>query len=136
MADSDDDEDLHDDMTEDSDDDMTEDSDDDMTDSEDDEDLHDDMTEDSDDAMTQDSDDDDDLHDDVTEDSERDYFDASGSGWFKFRIKLWRALGYGEGHLIHEGFGHMWQTNMEIAINGWPVMHLQEFDNAESYSSC
>jgi hypothetical protein len=114
-------EDSDDDMTEDSEDDMTEDSDDDMT-----EDSEDDMTEDSDDDMTQDSD------DDMTEDSDDDEFAFSQ---FNFRIKLWRTLGYGEGHLVHEGFEHMWQTNVETEIIGWPVVPISVFHDPGPYST-
>lgn len=62
-------------------------------------------------------------------------FDEFGSDWLIFRVKLWQALGYGENHLIHEGFGHMWQTNMEIEIIGWPVMPSRAFCDPVSYST-
>ena len=53
--------------------------------------------------------------------------DEFGTDCFIFRIKLWRALGFGESNLNHEGFGHMWQTDMEIEVVGWPVMPLEAF---------
>jgi hypothetical protein len=90
------------------------------------EDLDEDMTEDSDDDMTEYSD------DDMTEDSDD---DEIASSQFNFRIKLWRTLGYGEGYLTHEGFEHMWQTNMETEIIGWPVVPISVFHDPGSYST-
>jgi hypothetical protein len=90
------------------------------------EDLDEDMTEDSDDDMTEYSD------DDMTEDSDD---DEIASSQFNFRIKLWRTLGYGEGHLIHEVFEHMWQTNVETEIIGWPVVPISVFHDPGPYST-
>lgn len=61
--------------------------------------------------------------------------DEFGTDCFIFRIKLWRALGFGESNLNHEGFAHMWQTDMEIEIVGWPVMPLEAFSDPETYST-
>lgn len=113
-------------------------------------DLHEHMTEDSDD-MIEDSDDMAENPDDMTEDSGRNMtnvnldsdlfnepgldFDEFGSDWFIFRIKLWRALGYGETHLIHEGFGHMWQTYMEIEIIGWSMVPSEAFCDPAPHST-
>ncbi|KAJ5682065.1 uncharacterized protein N7477_002005 [Penicillium maclennaniae] len=94
--------------------------------------LDDNITEDSDEEMSEDSDEDmtEDSDDDMTEDSDD---DESGSNRLNFRIKLWRTLGYGEGHLIHEGFEHMWQTNMETEIIGWPVLPISVFHDPGAY---
>ena len=85
-----------------------------------------DMTEDSDDDMTEDSD------VDMTEDSDDDEF---ASSQFNFQIKFWRTLGYGEGYLVHEGFEHMWQTNVETEIIGWPVVPISVFHDPGPYST-
>jgi hypothetical protein len=96
--------------------------------------LDDNITEDSDEYMTEYSDDDMTEYsgDDMTEDSDDDEF---ASSQFNFRIKLWRTLGYGERHLIHEGFEHMWQTNVETEIIGWPVVPISVFHDPGPYST-
>lgn len=120
---------LDDNITEDSDEEMTEDSDDNMT-----EDSEDDITEDSDDDITEDSEDDmtKDSYEGMTEDLDG---DELGSNRLNFRIKLWRTLGYREGHLIQEGFEHIWQTNMETKIIGWPVVPISVFHDPGPYST-
>lgn len=47
------------------------------------------------------------------------------SDWFIFCIKLYHALGYGEGHRIYVRFNNIWQTNREIKIIGWLVVPLE-----------
>jgi hypothetical protein len=73
-----------------------------------------------------------DLDDAMTEDSDG---DELGSNRLNFRIKLWRTLGYREGHLIQEGFEHMWQTNIETEIIGWPVVPISVFHDPGPYST-
>ncbi|KAJ5498730.1 hypothetical protein N7453_007781 [Penicillium expansum] len=59
--------------------------------------------------------------------------DEFGTDCFIFRIKLGRALGFGESNLNHEGFGHIWQTDMKIEIVGWPVMPFEAFSDPKPY---
>ncbi|KAJ6126121.1 hypothetical protein N7471_010614 [Penicillium samsonianum] len=120
-------------------DDMTDESDD-MTDESDDmTDESDDMTDESDDISTPDFLAEDPQTNTLTADSDADDrwydLDEFGTDFFIFRIKLWRALGFGESNLNHEGFAHMWQTDMEIEIVGWPVMPLEAFSDPEPYST-
>jgi hypothetical protein len=134
---SDDDINSDDDMSEDSDD-MNGDSDDDMTD------VSDELVEDSDGDTTEDSE----SH--TTErrrstiittlgrslpNDPRFEFNDVGSDWFKFRVALWRSLGYSGGYRIKKQFDNMWQTNMEIKIIGWPVVPLKAFCESEPYST-
>lgn len=87
------------------------------------------MTEGLDDNINEDSNrETEDLDDEMTEDSDDDEFTSSR---LNFRINLWRTLGYGEGHLIHEGFEHMWQTNIETESIGWPVVPLSVFHDLD-----
>jgi hypothetical protein len=109
-------EELNRDMTEDSDKDMTEYSDDDITEVSEDE-----MTEDSDADMTEVS------EDEMSEDWDDDEFACNR---LNIRIRLWRALGYGERYLIHEWFEHKWQTSMETEIIGWPVVPISVFHDS------
>ncbi|KAJ5101047.1 hypothetical protein N7456_007099 [Penicillium angulare] len=117
-----------DDMTDESED-MTDESEDMTDESEDMTDESEDMTDESEDPQTNT------LNTDSDADDHWHVLDEFGTDCFIFRIKLWRALGFGESNLNHEGFGHMWQTDMEIEIVGWPVMPLEAFSDPKPYST-